>query len=258
MPLQVKLVVVGIALLAPTVAGTQTPRSPDQPAGNAEAVLPDTSASNAVTASMSGALVQGTHLELTPVRARTKADEARAAQVLAELRSGIARYADYRVAEADGYKQFLPKVPQAVYHFTNYRRSVSEAFAFDAARPSSLLYEKSVDGYKLVGAMYHAPRRASLDQLDERIPLSIARWHRHVKLCFPARGDTGRWHETRSGVALFGPRGSIATQEDCDASGGRFVENLFGWMVHVNAFARDTNDVWGSEGSSHDHGSAGH
>lgn len=243
-----------LALAVPSVACTQVPHS----ARGSRSGSADSTASSAVTASMGGTLVQGSHLQMTPVRAPVAGDEERAGRVLAELRDGLGKFADYRVAEASGYKQFLPGTPQKVYHFTNYRRSIAEALAFDAARPSSLLYEMTATGgFKLVGAMYHAPQRASMEQLDERIPLSIARWHRHVNLCFPVRGDTARWRETKNGVPLFGPLGSIATEEDCDATGGRFVENLFGWMVHVNAFASDPKVVWGSEDGAHDH-KAGH
>lgn len=248
--------IMGLALLVPCIARSQVSHTHEGAGRGSHAA--DSSPSSAITTAMGGALVQGSHLEMTPLRARTAGDEERAGRVLAELRNGISRYADYRVAEAIGYKQFLPGTPQKVYHFTNYRRSISEAFAFDPARPSSLLYEKTAaGGFKLVGAMYHAPRRASMEKLDERIPLSIARWHRHVNLCFPVRGDTARWRETRNGVPLFGPLGSIANEEECDASGGRFVENLFGWMVHVNVFATDPKAVWGSENGSHDH-KAGH
>lgn len=248
------------AVFAPAIACAQAPSTHDRATrAQAEAGgLPD---SNSLGVSMSGALMQGAHLEMTPSRTPTPADELRAARVLAELRNGITRYADYGVAEAEGYKQFLPNVPQKLYHFTNYRRSIGEAFKFEPARPSSLLYEKTRNGaYKLVGAMYHAPRRASLEKLDERIPLSIARWHRHINICVPARGDSARWKETRNGAPLFGPRGTIGTEKECDASGGRFVEHLFGWMVHVNVFASDPRSVWGSEGGggNHDHGRSGH
>jgi hypothetical protein len=34
----------------------------------------------------------------------------------------------------------------------------------------------------------------------------------------------------------FGLRGSISTQEACDAAGGRFRPVIFGWMVHVYPF----------------------
>ncbi|MDQ3696974.1 MAG: hypothetical protein M3373_02965 [Gemmatimonadota bacterium] len=198
-----------------------------------------------------GSVHAAAHLQLTPVRPKRPGDDERAAEVLAQLRRGLAKYQDYRVAVEDGFAQFLPNVPQPVYHFTSTRRSIGEAFAFDPARPGSLLYEKAAGAYKLIGAMYHAPRRLSLEQLDERIPLSVARWHRHVNLCFPERGDEARWREARSGALLFGPQGTIATRQACEAERGRWVENLFGWMLHVNPLEEDPAKVWGSE---HDHG----
>jgi hypothetical protein len=187
------------------------------------------------------------HLVLTPVRDPRPGDAERAARIVEALRRGIARYADHRAAVADGYEPFLPTVPQKVYHFTSTRRSIAEAFDFDPARPSSLLYEKTAAGYRLVGAMYHAPRRLSLDELDARVPLGVARWHRHVNLCVPRRGEARRWRESRDGAPRFGPAGSIATREACDAAGGRFIEHLFGWMVHVSPFEPDPAKVWGDE-----------
>jgi hypothetical protein len=215
----------------------------------------DARAAAAVHEAMSGPMkaAHAAHILLTPRRATTPDDSVRAARVLAALERGIAKYADVRAAEADGYRQFLPSVPQRVYHFTSRRRSVGEAFAFDPARPSSLLYEKTPDGrFTLVGAMYHAPRRLSLDQLDERVPLSVARWHRHVNLCVPRRGEAARWRETRDGVPRFGPLGRIATRAECEAADGRFIENLFGWMLHVNPFAADPAEVWGGN-TKHEH-----
>lgn len=45
-------------------------------------------------------------------------------------------------------------------------------------------------GYKLVGVTYTAPYRLSEDDLNQRIPLSIAQWHAHTNLCMPP--DTQR------------------------------------------------------------------
>src|SRR5919202_2093947 len=123
-------------------------------------------ATHSVNESMSGRLIEAAHLEMTPARRATAADSARAAHVLAELRRGLTRYEDYRNALDDGYKPFFPNVPQPVYHFTSYGRAVREAFTFDPSKPSSLLYEKMPGGggYRLVGAMYSAPARMSLEQ----------------------------------------------------------------------------------------------
>jgi hypothetical protein len=43
---------------------------------------------------------------------------------------------------------------------------------------------------------------------------------------------------------VFGPQSPIATRDACDAVGGRFFPSPLGWMVHVNVFAEDANDVW--------------
>ncbi len=59
------------------------------------------------------------------------------------------------------------------------------AFRFNPEHPTSLLYEKHGDEYKLIGVMYTAPKRFTEDQLDERIPLSVAQWHEHVNFCAP-------------------------------------------------------------------------
>src|SRR5437879_3801805 len=164
------------------------------------------------------------------------------------MRVALARYRDVHVAETDGFRQFLPGVKQPVYHFTNWRWAMGEMFRFDAARPTSLLYRTdAAGGFVLVGVMYSAPARASLDELDRRVPLGVARWHEHVRWCVPPRDGAARWRELRDGKPVFGPKSPIATAEACAAVGGRFLPRIFGWMVHVMAFERDDPTViWGS------------
>ena len=200
--------------------------------------------------SMSGTIAASPYMKLTPTRPARAADSARAAAVVAELRKALEQYKDVRVARADGYEMFAPRLPQEVYHFTSTWRSIKEAFRFDPAQPSSLLYRRTPAGnFELVGAMYHAPKRLSFDKLDERIPLSIARWHAHTNFCVPKRGETHRWLETKGGKPVFGPQGGISTKEQCDAVGGKFHPQVFGWMVHVMV---DGTEPWGhGEHSGH-------
>jgi len=80
----------------------------------------------------------------------------------------MATYADYRAAQRDGYIQFLPHVPQKIYHFTNWANAVLAEFRFDPTKPTSLMYERTPNGYQLVGAMYTAPASSSLEALDAR------------------------------------------------------------------------------------------
>lgn len=184
------------------------------------------------------------HMTMTHLAAKNAADEKRAADVVADLRKGIEKYKDYRVALEDGYKIFLPNVPQPEYHFTSYKNAFLEAFTFDASRPTSLLYKKTGNGYELAGAMYTMPKRATAEQLNERVPLSVATWHLHTNLCMPAREQMKTADWTR-----FGLKGSIATQEDCDAAGGRFRPSIFGWMVHVYPY----EDSLDKSFAMHDH-----
>lgn len=188
------------------------------------------------------------HMKLTPSRPATHADTVRALNIATELKRAIAKYQDTAAAVADGYKMFLPGVKnQRVYHFTNNGHAVRAAFAFDAAKPTSILYKREADGrLHLVGAMYTAPNAASLNRLDARVPLSIAHWHEHVNWCLPKQGEASRYLETQHGKPVFGPESAVATKSACDAVGGTFYPRLFGWMVHVDVFAgQDLASVFG-------------
>jgi hypothetical protein len=179
------------------------------------------------------------HMYMTSMRPQTPGDVEKANEIVTQLRAGIAKYKDYHVALDEGYKIFLPNVPQPEYHFTSYKNGFLEAFNFDPSRPTSLLYKKTATGYELVGAMYTMPKRATEEHLNERVPLSIAMWHLHTNLCVPPRSQalTSDWSK-------FGLHGSIATQEGCDAAGGRFHPVIFGWMVHVYPYEDSLDKIF--------------
>ena len=179
------------------------------------------------------------HMTMTAMRAQTPEDVRRAKEIVAQLRSGIEKYRDYHVALNDGFKIFLPNVPQPEYHFTSYRNGFLEAFTFDPARPTSLLYRKTATGYELAGAMYTMPKRANEEQLNARVPLSVAMWHLHTNLCMPPRAQV-----RNADWSKFGLKGSIATQDACDAAGGRFRPSIFGWMVHVYPYENSLDRVF--------------
>ena len=180
----------------------------------------------------------GPHMHMTALRTATSDDWARADKIAAELRESIERFKDYKVALAEGYQPFMPNLPQDMYHFTNYANGFVESFTFDPARPTSLLYKKTSGAWLLIGAMYTMPRGATEEQLNQRVPLSIAQWHLHTNLCMPPRGATNvDWKE-------FGLTGSIATKTACAAAGGRFMPVIFGWMVHVYPFESSREKVW--------------
>jgi hypothetical protein len=179
------------------------------------------------------------HMHMTSMRPQMPGDEERAKEIVTTLRTAIEKYKDYHVALNDGYKIFLPNIPQSEYHFTNYTNGFLESLAFDPARPTSLLYQKTATGYQLVGAMYTMPRRATEDELNARVPLSIAMWHLHTNLCLPRLREASGADWTKFGLA-----GSIATQDACDVAGGRFHPVVFGWMVHVYPYEDSPDKIF--------------
>lgn len=210
------------------------------------------------------------HMVMTSLRPQTPQDLARAHDVLDTLGHALAPYHDSRVPLSQGYRIFLPTVPQEVYHFTNYAASQQEYMGnFDLAHPGSLLYVKNSSGeYVLVGAMYSAPPEYTQEQLDALIPLSVARWHQHVNICLPdgitlgdlMHGDVGATHIDEPGMipvsssasaaginqrlgfladGRFGFTGTISDEAVCEAAGGHLLKRAFGWMVHVYPFNGD-------------------
>lgn len=240
------LTVALILLTAPACRAQSHDAMPGM-AGMGGADSTDRHAAVAADEAMSGPMIADLHMVMTPHRPVAPGDSARAAALVAEMRQALVRFQSADTALAHGYRPFLPGVPQAVYHFTNLFNALGERMRFDPAKPTSLLYRREPSGtYVLVGAMYDDAPDTPLDELDRRVPLSIAHWHRHVNWCIPPRGAPERWRETKDGHPVFGPRSPIATAAACAAVGGRFVPHLFGWMVHVNAFAGDDPKViWG-------------
>ncbi|MFL5470393.1 MAG: hypothetical protein ACJ791_02360 [Gemmatimonadaceae bacterium] len=199
------------------------------------------------------------HMAYSSTRPLSAEDSIRAAHIVNELRQAIARYHDVKAAEADGYKMFAPEIKnQPQYHFTRGWNAVRNQFSFDPARPTSLLYKKDERGeLRLIGAMYTASKGTSEEELDQRIPLSVARWHRHVNWCIPPRSQKERWYETKNGRPVFGPLG-VATEDACEQAGGRFIPQAFGWMVHVTTFAgNDLRSIWHDDHMEHDHAMIG-
>jgi hypothetical protein len=214
----------------------------DMPMGGEKEAESDASAH--VMNSMEGHMDMGPHMKMTALRQSKEGDAKRAQQVADEARKASEKYTDYHTALADGFKIFHPEVPQKMYHFTNYGYALEARFRFNPEHPTSLLYEKHGDDYKLIGVMYTAPKVFTEEQLDERIPLSVAQWHEHVNFCAP---PADKRKEMLAPHPQFGLRGSITTQEACDAAGGTFHPVIFNWMVHVYPFEKDQANVWSVE-----------
>jgi hypothetical protein len=258
LPRRIAAPILGAAVLAwiPAARAQASPSAQKEPQQQAMPSMPgmnggemqqetqkNPDAANSAIAAMSGSMDSmdmNAHMFMTEMRPKQPGDDARAAQIVETVRAAIDKYKDYRAALADHYRIFGPNVQQPVYHFTNYWNAAKAGFTFDPSKPTSLLYKKENGTYVLVGAMFTAPKRFTEDQLNERVPLSVARWHKHVNLCMPPRGSNiheVNWKE-------FGPNGSIATQDACEQADGRWIPEIFGWMVHVYPYQTDLSKVW--------------
>lgn len=246
-----------LALFLVSFLSAQQPEHPQPPAHDMSSMdsmkMPHDGAAdeqemNTATQMMSSHhMDMGPHMRMTELRPMQNGDQLRAARVVEQARKVMQKYQDYHAALNDGFKIFLPNVPQKQYHFTNYWYGFEAGFRFDPEHPTSLLYDKTPDGYKLAGVMYTAPATAREEELNDRIPLSIAQWHEHVNFCFPPKDRSSEiWQKNPK----FGMAGSISTKEACETAGGKFVPRVFGWMVHVYP---NESDVWGlGPGMHHD------
>jgi hypothetical protein len=192
----------------------------------------------------------GPHMKMTELRPLKPGDQERAQKVVESGRRVAEKYKDYHTALNEGFQIFLPNVPQKTYHFTNYSYAFEAPFEFNPEHPTSLLYEKHGDDYKLVGVMYTAPKRFTEDHLDQRIPLSVAQWHEHVNFCAP---PAALKLEPLSAHPKFGFHGSISTKEECEANGGTFKPVVFNWMVHVYPLEKTEAEIWAVD-RDHEHG----
>ena len=188
------------------------------------------------------------HMVMTSLAPPQPGDRWRAEQIVRTVRAAMAKYKDYHVALADGFRIFAPEFPGRQKHFTNWRYAAQAQRRFDPARPTSLLYDRMPGGgWKLVGAMFTAPLWYTLAQLNERVPLSVARWHRHVNFCFPPKAVMRQIRRLRGPSGLIDPAARrrflhffrIAGEPACEQVGGRWVPQLFGWMVHVYPYSKN-------------------
>jgi hypothetical protein len=182
------------------------------------------------------------HMYITPLRPGQPGDEEKAKAVVAQVKASIEQYKDYRKALADGYVIGNPKVDQPQYHFVKQANILEAEHHFDPTKPSALLYRKTpTQRYRLEGVMFTVPPDASEDELNNRIPLSIARWHVHDNFC---AAPADRVKEYLGQHPKFGMFGSVRTAEACKAEGGTFYPKIFTWMVHVFPYQDNLKDVF--------------
>ena len=118
----------------------------------------------------------------------------------------------------DGYVIANPKLKQPQYHFISNANTREADLHFDPRKRTALLYRRTPkQEYKLEGVMFTASPDATEEEPNERIPLSIARWHRHINYC---EAPEDRINDYQSAHPKFGMFGSINTEEAGKAERG--------------------------------------
>ncbi len=180
------------------------------------------------------------HMYVTPLRPPRPGDEEKAKAVVAAVKAAIEKYKDYKKAIADGYVQGNPEVKQTYYHFNNKAYAHEADLHFDPTKPTSLLYISTpTQSFKLEGVMFTARPNATEGELNDRIPLSMAHWHKHINFCGAPADKVKEYFGDRPKFGMFG---SIHTKEACDAENGTWIPYVFTWMIHVFPYEDDPKD----------------
>jgi hypothetical protein len=175
------------------------------------------------------------HTQMADERTSVEPDRlAHVDRLIAALRASLPRYRDVEMALADGYRPTGESVPiGALKHFVSSDNVRINWQHLDPQRPMALLYRRTKVGYDLAGVMFTAPIVSSMDELDKRIPLALGHWHSHRHVCQPKPGHAPL---DKAEQRAFGFSGSIHTEAECRVAGGVFLDNVYGWMVHVYPF----------------------
>jgi len=117
--------------------------------------------------------------------AATPEQRAAAAKLLAEVRAGVAPYADFSTARTAGYRQVTPwrYLTWGPAHFQNFAYT-RDGVTLDPSRPEDLVFMRLPRGQVvLIGAMFLAPKGAG-----PRPGGPLTEWHTHDNLCVTATG----------------------------------------------------------------------
>jgi hypothetical protein len=153
----------------------------------------------------------GAHTQGAEVRV-TYADLQQIHDMLEEARDATEKYRDVSVALAHGYVQVTQDIPGIAAHFANTSLIDGE---FDHRAPEVLLYERTSDGWELVGLSYLVAYVPGVETPPEGFPGEMDAWHYHRNLCF-----------TRPTVTI------TSGAEQCRMRGGVFQERT-AWMAHA-------------------------
>ncbi|MEY4175347.1 MAG: hypothetical protein RI900_2512 [Actinomycetota bacterium] len=123
-------------------------------------------------------------IDLSGMPGVTPEQQAAAENLVAVTLVRLPQWADYRVAEAAGFRSIGDGVT-GHEHFIQWDW-INDDITLDPDHPESLVYEPQPDGSKkLVSAMYMLPDTVKLEDVPD-IGGALTQWHIHDNLCFTA------------------------------------------------------------------------
>jgi hypothetical protein len=141
-----------------------------------------------VCGNVKGATTMANGMVMAPVSSGnpTASQEAAANELVAQTAATLAKYTSLSAATAAGYTPATNPDGYLV-HYANWR--IAKTDGFDPSSPAFLMYANTVEGPKLLGAMYLGPAPCTPGP-DVGGPLT--QWHAHDNLCLSAGQVVGR------------------------------------------------------------------
>ncbi|CAB4659564.1 unannotated protein [freshwater metagenome] len=160
----------------------------------------------------------GIGIDIEGVEGVSTEQENRARQLVLETQKELVRWADYKVAQAEGWISIGDEAT-GYEHFVN-GRYLNDGNQLDATRPESIVYKVYGDTRILVSAMYMAEGQPALDSpLLTDFAGPLFEWHVHTNLC---------WGMRNGGVGIVG-----VTDANGKCPPGSMVRSISKPMVHV-------------------------
>ena len=148
--------------------------------------------SSTVCGNVKGATTMSDGMVMAPVPSGTPtpSQQAAANHLVAETTATLSKYASLSTATAAGYTPATNPDGYLV-HYANW--GVAKTDGFDPSRPAFLMYANTVNGPKLLGAMYLGPAPCTP---GPDIGGSLTQWHAHDDLCLAGGRVVGKTSAT--------------------------------------------------------------
>lgn len=147
-----------------------------------------TQTTSTVCSNVKGATTMSDGMVMAPVPSGppTAAQQAAANQLVAHTEATLTKYTSLSAATAAGYTPATNPDGYMV-HYANWQ--IAKNDGFDPSNPAFLMYANTVNGPKLMGAMYLGPAPCTP---GPDVGGSLTQWHAHDNLCLSGGRVVGR------------------------------------------------------------------